>query len=65
MYEEAQQDHDRRFLALMERCHKWNVKLKELKFMGTVISDQGIKPDPDKVTSITQMPPPQNKAALL
>ena len=33
--------------------------------MGTIISDQGMKPDPDKVAAITQMPPPENKAALL
>lgn len=58
----------------MERCHerkiklnatKLQFKLKELKFMGTIISDQGMKPDPDKIAAITQMPPPQNKAALL
>ncbi|XP_044182111.1 uncharacterized protein K02A2.6-like [Acropora millepora] len=73
-YMEAEKDHDRRFIALMERCHKLNIKLnatklqfklKELKFMGTIISDQGMKPDPDKVAAITQMQPPENKAALL
>ena len=66
-YMEAEKDHDRRFIALMERCHKLNIKLnatklqfklKELKFMGTIISDQGMKPDPDKVAAITQMQPP-------
>ena len=63
-----------RFIALMERCHQRNIKLnadklqfnlKELKFMGTIISDQGMKPDPEKVAAITQMPTPQNKVALL
>ena len=33
--------------------------------MGTIISDQLMKPDPDKVAAITQMQPPENKAALL
>lgn len=33
--------------------------------MGTIISDNGMKPDPDKVVAITQMPTPQNKPALL
>ena len=46
-YEEDQKDHDRRFIALMECCHQKNIKLnaaklqfklKELKFMGTIIS---------------------------
>ena len=69
-YEEAQKDHDRRFIALMECCHQKNIKLnaaklqfklKELKFMGTIISDQGMKPDPDKVVAITQMPPLKSK----
>ena len=73
-YQEAQKDHDRRFIALMERCHQKNIKLnaaklqfklRELKFMGTIISDRGMKPDPDKVGAITQMPPPENKPALL
>lgn len=44
----------------MERYHQNNikvkaaklqVKLKELKFMGTIISDQRMKPDPDKVAA--------------
>ena len=42
-YEEAQKEHDRRLIALMERCNKLNIKLnaaklqfmlKELKFMA-------------------------------
>lgn len=58
----------------MEHCHKRNIKLnatklqfklKQLKFMGTIISDEEMKLDPDKVTAITQMPQPQNKAVLL
>ena len=73
-FEDAQADHDRRFIALMERCHqraiklnagKLRFKLKEVKFMGTIISDNGMKPDPGKVVAITQMPTPQNKPALL
>ena len=56
----AQKDHHRRFIALMECCHQKNIKLnaaklqfKQFKFMGTVISDQGMKPDPDKVAATT------------
>ena len=73
-YAEAERDHDRRFIALMERCHQKNIKLnekklqfklKEVKFMGTIISDKGMKPDPDKVTAITHLQTPQDKQALL
>ena len=73
-FAEEEKDQDRRFIALIEHCHQWNIKLnaqklqfklKEVKFMGTTITDQGIKPDPDKVAVITQMSAPQNKATLL
>ena len=73
-YAEAERDHDRRFIAQMERCHHKNIKLnpqkrqfkiKEVKFMGTILTDQGMKPDPDKVAAITQLPKPQDKPALL
>lgn len=66
--------HNRRFIALMEHCHqrqiklntsKLQFKLKEVKFMGRIISDKVMRPDPDKVEAITQMPTPKNKAALL
>lgn len=40
-------------------------KFKELIFMDTVILDQEMGPDPHKVAAVIQMPPPQNKAALL
>ena len=58
----------------MERCHQNNIEpnaarlqpmLEELKFMGAIISNQGMKPVPDKVAAITQMLPPEKKAALL
>lgn len=73
-FEDAQADHDRRLIALMERFHQRSIKLnagklrfklKEVKFMGTIISGNGMKPDPDEVAAITQMPTPQNKPALL
>ena len=73
-FTEAEKDHDRRFVALMERCLQKNIKLNptklqfkltEVKFMGNIITANGMKADPDKVTAITTMPTPRNKAALL
>ena len=73
-YAEAGRDHDRRFIALMERCHHKNIKLnpqklqfklKEVKFMGAILTDQGMKPDPNKIAAIIQLPKPQDKPALL
>ena len=58
----------------MERCVKKDIKLNpdkllfklhEVNFMGNIISDKGMKPDPKKVTAIKQMPTPRNKADLL
>ena len=71
---EAEGDHDRRLIALMERCVKKDIKLNpdklqfklhEVKFMGHIISDKGMKSDPEKVSAIMQMPTPRNKADLL
>ena len=73
-FTEAEKDHDRRFVALMERCLQKNIKLNPtklqfkltvVKFMGNIIIANGMKADPDKVTAITAMPTPRNKAALL
>ena len=72
--EDALKDHDRRLVALMERCASKNIKLNaekfkfklhEVKFMGNVITDNGMLPDPNKVSAITQMPTPTDKAGLL
>ena len=73
-FTEAEKDHDRRFVALMGSCLQKNIKLNptklqfkltEVKFMGNIITANGMKADPDKVTAITAMPTPRNKAALL
>ena len=62
--EEANTCHDRRLMYLFERCRKNNIKLNqakfqfkttEVKFMGHIISDSGIKPDPDKIESIIKL----------
>ena len=58
----------------MERCDSRNIKLnpdkfrfklKEVKFMGHIITDKGMKPDPDKIEAITNIPTPSNKPELL
>ena len=68
--EEATASHDKRLLALLERCHKKNIKLNKEKFrlrktelfyMGVVLTDKGVKPDPKKQECIQSMPAPTNK----
>ena len=71
-FNEAEKDH--RFVVLMERCLPKNIKLNptklqsklpEVKFMANIITAHGMKADPDKVTAITTMLKPRNKAVLL
>ena len=66
-YEEAERDHDSRFVALMERCINKSIKLNpdklkfmmtELLFMGHIISDVGMRADPNKDSAVTKMPIP-------
>jgi len=35
-----------------------------VKYLGTIISKEGIKPDPDKVSAISDMPVPTDKSAV-
>ena len=67
--EYAMKDHDRKFHALMERCRERNLKLnpdklklkrKELRFVGHLISQDGLKPDPDKIKAVQDMSRPED-----
>ena len=67
---EALSDHDVKIRALFQRCRAKGIKLnkeklklrqKEVKFMGHVISQDSLKPDPDKVQGIKEMPTPTSK----
>ena len=48
------------------KLNKSKVKLRktEVKFMGHVISKEGLKPDPDKVTAIKNMPKPTSNSKV-
>ena len=68
---EALINHDQNVIQLLERARQVNLKLNkskvklrqaEVKFMGHVISKDGLKPDPDKVTAIKNMPKPESKS---
>ena len=65
----ASADHDRKLRALLERCQnrgmvlnqdKLKLRVKRVKFMGHVLTANGLEPDPDKVKAIKEMPRPQN-----
>ena len=67
--EQANADHDRKLEALLQRCRergialnrdKHKLRLKRVKFMGHILTDHGLKPDPDKIKAVLEMPTPQN-----
>ena len=71
--EEAQRDHDVKVHALMRRCREKNTTLNadkvklscnEVTFVGDLLTDEGLKPDPDKVRAILDMPKPTDVAAV-
>ena len=67
--EEAIADHNENMRNLMRRFQEKNLKLNmqkarvglsEVKFVGHVISDKGLKPDNDKVQAVLDMPKPED-----
>ena len=40
---------------------KMKFKVQELKYVGHVISEEVLKPDPKKVEAVIRMPPPEDK----
>ena len=72
--EQAVRNHDENLLKLLERARKVNLRLNskkmelrkpEVKFMGHVISNEGLKPDPAKVKAVEEMPQPTCKQEVL
>ncbi|VDH90161.1 Hypothetical predicted protein [Mytilus galloprovincialis] len=71
--EAASRDHDRNFRALMERCRDKNLKLNsdklkfkqtEVRFVGHLLTNAGVRADPDKVKAVTKMPIPTDVSAV-
>ena len=71
--EEAEDDHDRKLQCLLERAKERNLKLnpskiqfklREITFMGHCITEHGVKPDPEKIKAIVEMPAPTDKPSL-
>jgi transposase InsO family protein len=69
----TQEEHDERLAAVFCRLKKSGVTLNahkcafsqnEIKFLGHIISAEGIKADPEKTTAIEKYPVPGNKKEL-
>ena len=73
-HKDAEADHDKAMLALLERARQKNLKLnkndlkfkeKQVTYMGHILTEQGIKPDLQKITAIQDMQRPEDPAAVL
>jgi len=62
-------DHIRDLDIVFERLNKYNIKVKadkirlaliELPFLGQLVGENGIRPDPEKTKAITELPAPRN-----
>ena len=68
-----EQEHDEIIKKLLDRAKAKNVKfnpnklqykVKEVKYMGNIVSESGLKPDSEKVRAILDMPLPKSKEEL-
>ena len=72
-YEEAVADHDRKVILLFARLRPEPIKLNpsttefkkgQVKYMGHLITEDGVRTDPNKVRSIAEVNPPENVKQL-
>ena len=63
----TREEHDASVRRVLDKCRESGLSLKKekceigvtkLTFLGEIVSKEGMKPDPQKVTAITQMTPP-------
>ena len=63
-------EHDRRLRLVLEKLEKAGITLndkcqfnvKSIKFLGHIVTSEGIKVDPEKVEAVVKFPQPQNVA---
>ena len=73
VYGKSEAEHNERLEEALARTREYGIKLnknkckfqvKEVKYVGHIISSEGIKVDPDKVNDILQMPRPDDKKGV-
>ena len=71
--EEAERNHDKTLHEVLKRCQETGLKLNkdkiqfkldEIKYVGHLITSEGVKPDPSKIQAILQMKAPENVSEL-
>ncbi|KAK2725576.1 hypothetical protein QYM36_000169 [Artemia franciscana] len=73
VYGKNREEHDQRLSAILRRARKKGIRFNsekcefskdKVKYFGHIISRDGIKPDPEKIRAIQDMPSPQSKEEL-
>lgn len=68
------EEHDQRLRKVLQRAKEYNLKLgkekcevmkTEVKYVEQVLTQNGVKPDPEKVRAILMMQKPENREELL
>ena len=68
--EEANEDHDKNLITLLNRCRERDLRLSAKKiqfksasvsFMGHILTNKGVAPDPSKVNAIQETPKPDER----
>ena len=73
VYGKTKEEHDNNLRAVLQRSRERRVTLnldksiyrtEAVSYFGNVITCEGVKPDLSKISPITDMPSPENKAEL-
>ena len=73
VYGSTQKEHDERLRAVLTRISNAGLTLRKekcefnktsIKFLGQLVDEEGVKPDPDKVIAIREMKQPKNITEL-
>ena len=71
--EEAIKDHDQKSIRFLQRCESRGIKLNKkkfrltldnIKYMGHILTNEGVKPDPAKIRAIVEMEKPNDVAGV-
>ena len=72
VFGESQQQHDERLMDVLQRLSQAGVTLNNkcefstsrIKYLGHIVSPEGIKADPEKIAAIQKMNPPTDVAGV-
>ena len=74
VWDKDRNEHNARLKKVLDRAREYNVKFnlkkcqfgkQEVKYIGHIFSDRGIKVDEDRIKAIIEMKTPENKDELL